>query len=143
MFHILFEKVNSFYEKIFGCYGRFLSKNYINVIVASFLINLILSIGIYRIKVITDAEDLFMPIDSEAIKDEIYLKTIFNDSTITSNFYVHQLLDMGAWAEINFIPCATNKNENHFENILESKYMEEIVRIKDYLLQNTFVQIND
>ena len=143
MFHILFEKVNSFYEKIFSCYGRFLSKNYINVIVASFLINLLLSIGIYRIKVITDAEDLFMPIDSEAIKDELYLKTIFNDSTITSNFYVHQLLDMGTWAEINFIPCATNKKQNHFENILQSKYMEEIVRINDHLLQNTFVQIND
>jgi predicted RND superfamily exporter protein len=143
MFHILFEKVNTFYEKIFGSYGRFLSKYYIHVIVASFLINLILSVGIYRIKIITDAEDLFMPIDSEAIKDELYLKTIFNDSTTTSNFYIHQLLDMGTWAEINFIPCASDKKDKYFENILQSKYMNEIVKINDYLLQNTFVQIND
>jgi hypothetical protein len=93
--------------------------------------------------VISDAEELFMPVDSEAIENEKFLKSIYNESTQTPNFYLHQLLDLGKWAEINFLPCSSNADQNDYQNILEPRYFEEINRINDYVLKNTFVRVNE
>lgn len=133
MFHHLFEKANSFYEKSFGSYGRFLAKYHLIVIVGAFFLNLFLSAGMIRFHMITDADTLFMPEDSQARKDELLVKHIFNDSTkMTSDFFLHQILDLGTWAEINFQTC--NNNDS---NILRGPYLRLIKKINSHLLNKT------
>jgi hypothetical protein len=150
MFHILFEKVNSFYERQFKRYGRFLAKYHYYIILISLIVNLLLGFGIFRLNMLTDSDDLFMTVDSEARRDEMRTKRIFNTSTVLSNnFFLHQLLDMGTWAEINFVACsnedaASTSSSSTGEpiNILQPKYIDEIKRINDYILNNAFVQLN-
>jgi len=137
MFHLLFEKVNNFNEKLFEKYGRLLSKYYIYAILGAFVLNLALGFGILRLKMITDADLLFMPVESDARADELKLKSIFNSSfELSNNFFIHQLLDLGSWAEINFRPCSLD------ENVLQDKYLHEIAQINEFLLNRTYVVEN-
>lgn len=137
MFHLLFKKVNKFYEKLFRKYGRFLSKYYKFTICISFLVNLVLSFGIFRINMITDTDVLFMPIESEAKLDEKHVKYLFNSSAkLSADFYLHQILDFGTWAEINFQPCKS-------DNILSEKYMTEIARISRDFVESLTVNFNN
>jgi hypothetical protein len=88
-------------------------------------------------KMITDADLLFMPVESDARADEQKLKSIFNTSfELSNNFFIHQLLDLGSWAEINFRPCSAD------DNILQDKYLHEIAQINEFLLNNTHVLEN-
>jgi predicted RND superfamily exporter protein len=139
MFHLLFERVNKFYEKLFAIYGRFLSKYYKYTIVFSLLLNLILSFGLVKIKIIEDADSLFMPIDSQARRLESRVKYLFNHSSkLTQDFYVHQQPDMGTWTEINFQPIHFDpSNPQRLENILQLKYVDEIRAIHTHLLEST------
>ena len=135
MFEILFEKVNKFYENCFLNYGKFLSKYYIPVIVISFAINLGLSFGILKLKLIDDVDDIYGVQNSEAKKQERYLKTIFNTTdTLKNKYYLHQLIDFGTWAEINF---RVGKDKN--ENILKIEYLKEVKRILEEIKENVQV----
>lgn len=143
MFDLLFEKVNWFYEKCFEKYGKFISKYYIFTIVLSVVLNVILSCGILKMKMITDTDALFMPIDSEARRDEVLVKNLFNSSSLLSkDFYLHQLHDLGTWAEVNFKVklCDPNRFTRDQENVLKKKYIEEVKRVNDFLLANTVVK---
>ena len=83
-----------------------------------------------------------MTVDSEARRDEMHVKRLFNAShMLAENFYVHQLPDMGTWAEVIFEPCGSSPGEP--ENILQAKYMREIKVFHDYILANTHVTLND
>ena len=95
MFHLLFEKSNAFYERVFAGYGRLLARHYKLAICLSLAVNIVLSLGIMRMRVITDADELFTPIGSEGWRDELRLKQLFNKSRLTPDFYLHQLLDLG------------------------------------------------
>lgn len=138
MFHYLFERVNRFYENIFEKYGRFISKYYIYTIVGAFFLNLFLSAGMLRFNMIKDTDVLFMPQDSQARQDERLVKYIFNESArMTGDFFLHQILDLGTWAEVNFQTCESN------ENILGEEYIEQIRGVNQFLLANSLVQVNN
>jgi hypothetical protein len=94
MFELLFERFNSFYEKIFHNYGLFIVKYYKYTIAFSFLINILLSFGLLRMKLITDSDELFSVINSKAKADEARLKQIFinNKDFYENKYYLHQLL---------------------------------------------------
>ena len=89
---------------------------------------------------ITDVDKLFMPTQSLAREHEEIIKNLFNSTKMSENFFLHQITDLGTWAEINFRPCATKTNG--FENIFEEKYIEEIRQVNDYLIKNTYVNVN-
>ena len=129
MFHILFQRLNKFYETLFKNYGSFLSKYYIYTISTAFLLNMGLSLGLLRMNWINDVDQLFMPVNSEARKVEAMVKRIFNEtSKLTQDSYLHQLADLGTYAELNFQPCQLGLEANKPENILQAKYIEEILR---------------
>ena len=138
MFHILFQRLNKFYETLFKNYGSFLSKYYIYTISTAFLLNMGLSLGLLRMNWINDVDQLFMPVNSEARKVEAMVKRIFNEtSKLTQDSYLHQLADLGTYAELNFQPCQLGLEANKPENILQAKYIEEILKINDFILTNT------
>lgn len=138
MFHHLFERVNRLYERIFESYGRFLAKFYIAVIVGAFFLNLILSAGMYRFRMLKDADSLFMPEDSQARLDERLVKSLFNESSkMTSDFFLHQILDLGTWAEVNFQTCDRKAN-----NILSEPFINLISRINEHLLKKAVAETN-
>ena len=139
VFEILFRKLNGFYEKVFFNYGLFVSKYPIHVIVFSVLLNLILSIGVFKMNMIKDADELFMTSNSDARKSEKYFKYLFNNTnTVNQEFYAHQLFDLGTGAEINF---RVRGDPN--ANILENKYLSEILSVHRSILENVIVQINN
>lgn len=134
MFHHLFERTNCFYEHLFEKYGRFLAKHHVIFIVGAFLLNLFLSAGMLRLRMITDSDTLFMPQDSQARLDERLVKQLFNESTkMTPDFFLHQILDLGTWAEVNFQTCDSVDN-----NILREPYLMLINRLHLSLLEKTF-----
>ena len=133
LFEILFSKFNKFYEKIFHKYGFFLSKYPLKVIITSVLVNILLAFGSLRIKMITDTDDLFMIMNSEARRDEKYFSNIFGCKDIVrEEFYMHQLFDFGTGAEIQF-----RVRNDPKANILEKKYFDEINSIHKIILQNS------
>jgi hypothetical protein len=136
MFELLFERFNQFYESLFFRYGKFLSKHYAPVILVSLVVGLVLSSGLFQFKVISNPDDLYMTIDSTARTNEARLKRLFNTTENNENkFFVHQLLDVGTWAEINFHP-----KPNASDNIIDKVYFDEIrhvhARILDEILVN-------
>ena len=134
MFEILFEKFNNFYEKIFLNYGLFVAKYYKYTIVISFLINILLSFGLFKLNLITDSDELFSVTDSKAKSDEGLLKQIFISNTdyYEKKFFLHQLLDFGTWGEINIHV----KNEIVDKNIINETYFDEIRHIHDQIVNN-------
>lgn len=85
---------------------------------------------------ITDSDTLFMPIDSEAKRDERLSKYLFNSSSkLSSDYYLHQILDFGTWTELNFLPCQTN-------NILEPDLLKKISQVHNWLLNNSIIEHN-
>lgn len=129
MFYYLFEKANRTYERVFYNYGKFIARHYIKVIVVSFTVNLLLSLGIFRLNLITDVDDLFFPIKSQAKQDEKLIKNLYNNATmLTDDFYLHQILDFGTWAEINFQTCSN-------DNILSELYLQRIEKIHNLVLE--------
>ena len=88
--------------------------------------------GVLKINLIKDAEELFMVTNSEAKQNEKFFKKIFhNTETVHKNFYLHQLLDLGTGAEINF---RVRGDPN--ANILEKKYFDEILTIHQNIIEN-------
>lgn len=92
---------------------------------------------------ITDTDKLFMPSESLAREHEKIIKDLFNSTKMSENFFLHQITDLGTWAEINFRPCSTQLTNGESENILQEKYINEIIKVNDYLMKNTFLKIND
>lgn len=133
MFEKLYVKLNSIYEKIFESYGYFLSKYYKQILIASFIINLILSSGILRLKILTDTDELFNVKNSQAKKEETYIKNLFNLAKMEDNFYIHQLPDLGMYAEINFHVAKDPK-----ENILQKIYINEISNIHKQIMNKVY-----
>jgi hypothetical protein len=138
MFDVLFEKFNRFYETLFFKYGKFLAKYYGFVIVVSFAVNVTLVCGLFQFKLISDPDDLYMTIDSTARKTERQLKNLFNATEKTADkFFVHQLLDLGTWAEINF-----HVKPDPTANIIDPVYIDEIRRIHTRILDEVRIGSN-
>jgi hypothetical protein len=139
MFHLLFQRINAFYERVFKNYGSFLAKYYIYTIIFAFALNLGLSLGLMRLRFITEVDELFMPVGSEGRRDEARVKSIFNETaTLAHDFYIHQLPDMGTWAEVNFQSCGPRDPVTGLaDNILQLKYIDEIRRVNEHILRNT------
>ena len=78
MFQALFKKVNTFYERVFYSYGNFLAKHYVAVIAVAFVLNICLSLGSFRMKMVTDSDELFVPMNGEAKADEALIKKLFS-----------------------------------------------------------------
>ena len=139
VFEKLFEKFNNFYEKLFFNYGIFVAKYHAVVIIATLFLNIMLSVGIFNINIVKDADELFMVTNSEAKRNERLFKKLFkNTETVNKQFYMHQLLDMGTGAEINF-----RVREDPNKNILEKKYFDEILAIHQKILENVVADDNN
>jgi hypothetical protein len=139
VFEILFKKFNKYYEKIFYNYGIFVSKYPICIILVSLSLNIFLSIGILKINMIEDTDKLFMLENSDAKKNEKFLKNLFNNTEITSNeFYLHQIFDFGTGAEINF-----KVRGNSSSNILEKKYLDEIQAVHFMIYENVEIKVEN
>ena len=135
MFHILFERVNNFYEGLFSAYGRFLAKHYVLVILSALTINCLLSYGITRMEMVTDSDELFTIIGSETMQDEIRLKKMFSEEKLISKDHnLHQMFDIGTWGEVQFLTCPTNAL-GVADNILQDKYMEQIHSVHELVLK--------
>ena len=78
MFQALFKKVNTFYERVFYSYGNFLAKHYVAVIAVAFVLNICLSLGSFRMKMVTDSDELFVLMNGEAKADEALIKKLFS-----------------------------------------------------------------
>ena len=138
MFENLFKKFNRFYEKIYLNYASFLSKYYLYVISVAFIFNLAISFGIFKIKFITDQDSLFGLVGSKTKENEFYLKDLYSyNERFKQNdrFYVHQLLDLGLYAEVNFHVAA-----NASENVILKKYIDDIIRINSLIKENVTIQ---
>jgi hypothetical protein len=134
MFEYLFEKFNNFYENIFFHYGLFISNYYKQTITISFIINILLTFGLLKLNLLTDSDELYSVINSQAKSDEKLLKNLFikKDEFYEKKFYVHQLIDFGTWGEINFHV----KDEIFDKNIVNETYFEEIKQINDLVINN-------
>ncbi len=141
MFHILFEKVNRFYEGFFKWYAKLLAKYYVYFIIMSVTLNLLLSLGIFKMTMITDSNLLFTPSDSEAVSNEMLIQKLFDENrTHTNDFYLHQQPEFGKWAEINFITCPTRSNDaTSARNILNKNYLNKIKQINSLILNEILV----
>lgn len=135
IFEVLFGTVNDFYENLFYKYGVILSKHYKAIITGSFICNIILALCILNIRVLNDIDDLYFLTDSRAKYEEKYIKSIFNESSeLESKYFVHQSIDLGTWAEINFHVAADAD-----ANILQIQYLNEIRHIHHILMEKTKV----
>ena len=142
MFETLFNKLNRFYESLFVSYGRFVGRHYKIVMFIAFIINCIISSGIYRMELENDKDKLFTTVNSRAVNDQIRVNELFNSKTLNSNdFYMHQLTTLGTWAEINFVTCPNNTNNGN--NILTKAYINKIREVHEFLLAETNVTINN
>ncbi len=95
-----------------------------------------------RMTMITNVDQLFMPSQSLARDHENIIKSLFNSSKMAENFFLHQITDLGTWAEINFRPCVSSNDPNS-DNVLQDKYINEIRKFNDYLITNTYVKLNE
>jgi hypothetical protein len=135
IFEVLFGKVNDFYENIFYNYGVILSKHYKAIITGAVVCNILLALCIFKMRLLNDVDELYFLVDSRAKYDERYLKGLFNESIeLESKYFIHQILDLGTWAEVIFHVAADAD-----ANILEPKYFDEIRTIHETLMRNTIV----
>jgi hypothetical protein len=137
VFEILFEKFNRFYENLFHKHGLFVSKYPKTIITVSLIVNIILALGVFKLKMIKDTDELFMLVNSDAKRDEKLFSNVFDKSSelINKEFYLHQLFDLGTGAEIMF-----RVREDSNKNILEKKYFDEMLMIHRKLLENVLVK---
>ena len=137
VFEILFEKFNRFYETVFHKHGLFVSKYPKLIITVSLLVNILLALGAFKIKMIKDTDELFMLMNSEAKRDEKIFSNIFDKSSELNNkeFYLHQMFDLGTGAEIMF-----RVREDANKNLLERKFFDEILKIHRNILENVVVK---
>ena len=92
---------------------------------------------------ITSTDTLFMPSGSIANQHEQTILKLYNTTKMSENFFLHQITDMGTWAEVNFRPISPNTAANSYENVLQEKYLKVIRKVNDYLIRSTFVPINN
>lgn len=120
LFEFLFNKVNSFYERIFSAIGESIGQRPIIFLLFSLLLTGICSLGFLRLKIINDVDQLFIPTDSQSIRDREKVAELlpldFDD------YYLHQDFDLGRYGEVIFIPDDSG-------NIDRPKVREEIERI--------------
>ncbi len=90
---------------------------------------------------ITNTDTLFMPSGSLASQHEKIILKLYNSTKMSENFFLHQITDMGTWAEVNFRAMPSNLESN--ENILQEKYLRVIRKANEYLIKNTLVQTNN
>lgn len=98
-------------------------------------------IGLSRMTMITNTDTLFMPSDSIASKHEQIVLKLYNSTKMSENFFLHQITDLGTWAEVNFRPVRSLRYSD--ENVLQEKYLKAIRKVNDYLIKNSFVLLND
>ena len=134
MFELLFKKTNILYEGIYSKYAKFVSKYYLVTICIPFIINLILSFGIFKVKFIQDTSEIFSLANSKAKANENYIHKLFNYDRISKDnnqFLIHQLLNQGLYAEINFHPA-----KNSTDNIINKTYINDIIKINNLIKNN-------
>ena len=109
---------------VFGRYGRFVAsgpkKPWIILGICVF-VNLGLGLGMFRFDSISDADSLYVPRNSQTIKDKAAVKSLFEDRS-GDNFYSYSQTDFGRLAEI----IIRTKND---VNILTSSFLTEIKSI--------------
>jgi hypothetical protein len=114
-------KVNEFYARICHRYGLFLCKHYVLVILAALTVNVALSCGLYALEFLPNSDEEFMVSNSEAMHNEAYLSKLFSQTNPMDNFFLHQVFNLGLYAELNFHVLYDEK-----QNVLKEEYLNEI-----------------
>ena len=86
MFENLFKKLNKFYGNIYSKYAIFVSKNYLFLIIIPFILNLILSFGIFKVNFVRDPNELFTLVDSKAKSNELKIRKLFDYNKISREY---------------------------------------------------------
>ena len=127
----LYEDVETFFGDIFAKYGRFLCRHTIPIMTMSFVLSLLLGLGLLMFEHETRVEELYTPSVSQALKDKKRVQDLFPGNT-SGNFYSHQLVDKGKYTEI----IITSKKKN--KNVLRWTIFIEIIRLEEYILSTKF-----
>ena len=86
MFENLFKKLNKFYGNIYSKYAIFVSKNYLFLIIIPFILNLILSFGIFKVNFVRDPNELLTLVDSKAKSNELKIRKLFDYNKISREY---------------------------------------------------------
>jgi len=86
MFEDLFKKLDKFYGNIYSKYAIFVSKNYLFLIIIPFILNLILSFGIFKVNFVRDPNELFTLVDSKAKSNELKIRKLFDYNKISREY---------------------------------------------------------
>ena len=117
----LYEDVEVFFGDIFAWFGRFLSRHPVAFIVVSLLANLLMAFGLLKMTHESRASHLYAPAGSQARDNNTHLRELFPDQT-NQQFYEHQLVDLGHYADIIF------QVKSRRGNILTNETIDDISR---------------
>ncbi|KAK3100358.1 hypothetical protein FSP39_018687 [Pinctada imbricata] len=123
-------------ENLFGKYGEFVAKNKRNswiVLFICILVNCGLTIGLTRLEILSDIEELYTPTNGEASRNRKEVKELFENND-REYFNQHAQGDIGRFGEIIF---RTEDNTN----IIDSLMLDQI-KIIDEKIRNNII-VND
>jgi hypothetical protein len=113
------EQVDALFGKVFASYGRFVARHPVKVMFAAILVNCLLGIGLLKLKVNSDIEDLYTPVDSQASQDRSNVQGLFPLSGTA--FYSQQQADLGLYGII-IISTKSGSNVLNFLDDIKSIY---------------------
>ncbi|CAF2837983.1 unnamed protein product [Rotaria sp. Silwood2] len=133
LFEYLFLKFNAFYENQFSTIGTHIgSKPYIFICVPFILTGLCL-LGLLRMNMNNNADDLFIPVNSKSVRDRHLVANLLPMNY--DEYYLHQDYDFGIYGDVIFIT-------NDYGNIGRSIVQKELKRIYN-LIQKINVTYNN
>lgn len=87
----LYEDVENFFGDIFAWYGRRVARRPLPFVVVPVLTCSLLGMGLFNIHYESDLENLYTPVNSQAIRDRQTLRGLFGSYSAAGSFYSHQV----------------------------------------------------
>ncbi|KAL5012817.1 hypothetical protein ScPMuIL_011368 [Solemya velum] len=119
-----YQTVNGKFGDVSAWYGRKISRHPWKVILVCVLFNGLLGIGLVRLEINDDALTLFTPENNRAQQDRDKINSLFSSNS-SSNFYVHNTVDLGYTAHVIIVPQSGE--------VLDSSFMDEAENIYRYI----------
>lgn len=122
------EKIGS----VFAKYGKLVTNYPWIILIACVIINGLLGLGLLTVESEHEVEKLYCPTNSQAYQDKQRLLSLFYDNT-EENFNPYTLSNLGVYGEV------VMKTKNG-ENVLEKEYLDELLRIDQYVRAKVIVK---
>lgn len=117
---------------IFAKYGKLVTNYPWIIMTVCVIINCALGFGLLTVESEHDVERLYIPTNSQAYKEKQRLHSLFYDNT-EENFNPFTLSNLGVYGEV------VMKTLNG-ENVLQTEYLDELLRIDDYIKRRVIVE---